>query len=153
MIHAGDCPNLQVIRGAQRRRRSVLAPHPLLETHLDTLVDALQAVQRGAHVQREDGVALFVRRRRVVVDDVSDLRVARGGTGDDPVMPVEGGLSAATSALVPGSRWRQGTHLNLDGKSFPAQRCILALGESLPGFPWNLDNMADSPLLSTTNST
>lgn len=139
----------QARRASVWRRRLVLAPQPLLKTHLDTLIDALQTVQRGSHVQREDGVALLVGRRRVVVDDVSHLGVARRWAGDYPVVSIKGGLGAATSA-----RRRhhpsQAAHLNLDGKSLPAHRCILALGESLPGFPWNLDNMADSPLLSAT---
>ena len=32
------------------------------------------------------------------------------------------------------------TYLNLEGNSLPAQRCILAFGESSPGRPWNLSN-------------
>lgn len=50
-------------------------------------------------------------------------------------------------------RKRHDTHLNFDGKSFPAHRCNLAFGDSSPGLPWNLANCAISPLRSGVSST
>jgi len=62
----------------------------------------------------------------------------------------KGGSVLVVSSHVDGNDDRAAAHLNLDGKSLPAQRCILAFGESLPGLPWNFANIADSPLLSAT---
>ena len=58
----------------------------------DALLDAADAVERGADVEREDGRAVGLGRAAVVVDHIADLLAA--APPDDPVVPVERGLRA-----------------------------------------------------------
>lgn len=105
------------------------------------------AIDGGPDVEEEDGVALFVFRCRVVVDDVPHLclravRVRWDGTMHDPVVSIEWRLRAERFKRQyrrhGKARRKVDTCLNFEGKNFPAIRCNVAFGDSFPGRPWNL---------------
>ena len=65
----------------------------LLGRSRDALADRADAVERGAHVEREHGRAVRLGRRGVVVDHVADF-CACAAPADDPVVAVEGRFGA-----------------------------------------------------------
>jgi hypothetical protein len=67
----------------------LLALHPLFKAHPDSLVDALETIQRRSHIKREYWHAELIRRGRIIVDDISSCSSARCGSRNDPIVPVE----------------------------------------------------------------
>lgn len=84
--------------------------------------------------ERDVGVSFVV-----VIDDVL-------GVGPE-LVPAKSIVPAGSGRVtIQSCRSKGGSVLNVEGKIFPAQRCIRALGDNSPGLPSNLANWACSPL-------
>lgn len=96
-----------------------LTPRPLFPAHLDPLRDILQTVECGTNIKHKDRVAIFVRRARIVINDITRRRFlpclaaedspVRSGrrARDDPVVAVEWrfGARLPRSATAPSTRF------------------------------------------------
>jgi hypothetical protein len=143
-----------------RIRWSRVAPHPIrcvfvlakrrpcvLCCKCNAFLQASKAIKSGTNVEGEDWGTVRLRRRGVVIYDITDF-LAGFWTTNNPVMPVKWWFVAFERNMNIIERvGYANTHLNLHGSSHPASNQKRAFGDISPGRPLNLARYGFSPPL------